>query len=298
MRPTDRNGIAVIVAVALASLTVRPLTVDANFVVLSWLLIGLLGGIGIALRRSRFGASMVLAAQSVGLVLFSLGLSGMMPIFGLRWFENYPALWAAGVEHMRTSSSPMEPDDGVRLIFVTVVGIIMIMTDLLVSGLGRPAWALAPPATLFLVPALGLGIDTGIANFCFIAIGYLAILVAEALEHDGALDARAVPRLGRRIRHGLLRGLASHRVSRHAGIGRGDRARCRAADPVAAGVRLRQRSGQRTVATDRPDPRPAAKPHPARRPGGPGVPIGHLGRPLPADGHACPSSTPRGGATC
>ena len=28
MRPTDRNGIAVIVAVALASLTVRPLTVD------------------------------------------------------------------------------------------------------------------------------------------------------------------------------------------------------------------------------------------------------------------------------
>ena len=182
MRPTDRTGIAVMVAVALASLTVRPLTYDGSFLILSWLLIGLIGGIGIVLRRSRFGATTVLAAQSAGLVLFSLGLSGVMPIFGLRWFENYPALWAVGIDHMRMSASPMEPNDGVRLIFVTVVGIIMIMTDLLVNGLHRPAWALAPSATLFLVPALGLGIDTGIANFCFIAIGYLAILVAEGLN--------------------------------------------------------------------------------------------------------------------
>jgi hypothetical protein len=51
----------------------------------------------------------------------------------------------------------MEPDNGVKLIFVTVIGMIMIMTDLLVSGVGRPAWAIAPPATLFLVPASRLG---------------------------------------------------------------------------------------------------------------------------------------------
>ncbi len=182
MRPTDRTGIAVIVSVALACLTVRPLTEDGSFLALSWLLIGLIGGIGIALRRSRFGGATVLAAQSVGLVLFSLGLSGLTPIVGLRWFENYAALWALGIEHMRTQASPMEPNEGVRLIFITVVGIIMIMTDLLVNGLNRPAWALAPPATLFLVPALGLGIDTGIANFLYIAIGYLAILVAEGLN--------------------------------------------------------------------------------------------------------------------
>ena len=49
-------------------------------------------------------------------------------------FERYPALWAAGIEHMRTQASPMEPDNGVKLIFVTVIGLIMIMTDLLVSG--------------------------------------------------------------------------------------------------------------------------------------------------------------------
>ena len=83
---------------------------------------------------------------------------------------------------MQTQASPMDPNDGVRLIFVTVVGVIMIMTDLLVSGIARPAWALAPPATLFLVPALGLGTDTGVVNFLLIAVGYLGILVAEGLN--------------------------------------------------------------------------------------------------------------------
>jgi transglutaminase-like putative cysteine protease len=76
----------------------------------------------------------------------------------------------------------MDPDNGVKLIFVTVIGMIMIMTDLLVSGVRRPAWAIAPPATLFLVPALGLGTDTGVISFCYIAVGYLAILIAEGLN--------------------------------------------------------------------------------------------------------------------
>ena len=52
------------------------------------------------------------------------------------WFEHYPSLWAQGIEHMRTQASPMDPDNGVKLIFVTVIGMIMIMTDLLVSGAG------------------------------------------------------------------------------------------------------------------------------------------------------------------
>ena len=52
---------------------------------------------------------------------------------------------------MHPSFAAWIPDDGVKLIFVTVIGMIMIMTDLLVSGVGRPAWAIAPPATLFLV---------------------------------------------------------------------------------------------------------------------------------------------------
>ncbi len=186
MRASDRSAIAVTISVMLACFTVIPLTSDGSFIALSWVLIIAIGATSLGLRRIRLTNSAVLSAQIAILLCYSLGLSLTLSSatsdLTTRWFEHYPSLWAQGIEHMRTQASPMEPDDGVKLIFVTVIGIIMIMTDLLVSGIGRPAWAIAPPATLFLVPALGLGTDTGVISFCCIAVGYLAILVAEGLN--------------------------------------------------------------------------------------------------------------------
>ena len=186
MRATDRSAIAVTISVMLACLTVTPLTQDPGFVGLSWVLIIAIGAASLALRRIRLTNSVVLSVQIAILLCYSLGLSLTLisPIseLGTPWFEHYASLWGAGIEHMRTQASPMDPNDGVKLIFVTVIGMIMIMTDQLVSGVGRPAWAIAPPATLFLVPALGLGTDTGVISFCYIAVGYLAILVAEGLN--------------------------------------------------------------------------------------------------------------------
>jgi transglutaminase-like putative cysteine protease len=186
MRASDRSAIAVTISVMLACFTVIPLTSDRSFIVLSWVLIIAIGATSLGLRRIRLTNSAVLSAQIAILLCYSLGLSLTLTSatsdLTMRWFEHYPALWAQGIEHMRTQASPMEADDGVKLIFVTVIGIIMIMTDLFVSGIGRPAWAIAPPATLFLVPALGLGTDTGVVSFCYIAVGYLAILVAEGLN--------------------------------------------------------------------------------------------------------------------
>jgi transglutaminase-like putative cysteine protease len=124
----------------------------------------------------------VLASQVLVWLFCSLGLGLFSPSSGAPWYAHYTDLWAAGIEHMRTQASPMEPSDGTRLIFVTIIGLILIMTDLLVSGISRPAWAIAPPATLFLVPALGLGADTGVINFLLIALGYLGLLVAEGLN--------------------------------------------------------------------------------------------------------------------
>ena len=174
------------ISVMLACLTVTPLTQDASFIAFSWILIIAIGAASMGLRRAGLASSAVLAAQLVILLAYSFGLgltlSSAASAIGTSRFERYAALWAAGIEHMRTQASPMEPDNGVKLIFVTVIGMIMIMTDLLVSGIGRPAWAIAPPATLFLVPALGLGTDTGVLSFCYIAVGYLAILVAEGLN--------------------------------------------------------------------------------------------------------------------
>jgi transglutaminase-like putative cysteine protease len=186
MRASDRSAIAVTISVMLASLTVTPLTQDSGFVGLSWLLIIAIGAASLGLRRMRMSNGVVLGAQVAILLLYSLslsfGFSSPTSELGTPWFEHYTSLWGSGVEHMRTQASPMEPNDGVKLIFVTVIGMIMIMTDLLVSGVGRPAWAIAPPATLFLVPALGLSADTGVISFCYIAVGYLAILIAEGLN--------------------------------------------------------------------------------------------------------------------
>jgi transglutaminase-like putative cysteine protease len=186
MRASDRNAIAVTISVMLACFTVTPLTSDAGFLGLSGVLIIAIGAASLGLRRIQMTSGVVLSIQIAILLFYSLGLSvtltSAISDLGTPWFEHYPALWAEGIEHMRTQASPMDPDNGVKLIFVTVIGMIMIMTDLLVSGVGRPAWAIAPPATLFLVPALGLGADTGVISFCYIAVGYLAILIAEGLN--------------------------------------------------------------------------------------------------------------------
>ena len=189
MRTSDRSTIAVIISVMLACLTVIPLTQDSSFIAFSWILIIAIGAASMGLRRAGLASAPVLVAQLVVLLLYSLGfgltLTAADRLSGATWLERYASLWAGGIEHMRTQASPMEPNSGVTLIFVTVIGMIMIMTDLLVSGLARPAWAIAPPATLFLVPALGLGTDTGVLSFCCIAVGYLAILIAEGLNGTG-----------------------------------------------------------------------------------------------------------------
>jgi transglutaminase-like putative cysteine protease len=182
MRTSDRTGIAVIISVLLATYTVTPLTQDSSFLGISWLLILVLGGATIWMRRNRVGSGTVIGVQLMLLLGAVALLSAGTPGEGEPWYWHAPDLWQAGIEHMRTQASPMDPNDGVKLIFVTVIGVIMIMTDLLVSGIGRPVWSIAPPATLFLVPAIGLGTDTGALSFLCIALGYLAILIAEGLN--------------------------------------------------------------------------------------------------------------------
>ena len=69
------------------------------------LLICLIGGFSIALRRVRIGESVVLAVQAGIWLLFSLALSLMTADGDDPWFVRYVGLWAAGIEHMRTQSS-------------------------------------------------------------------------------------------------------------------------------------------------------------------------------------------------
>ena len=181
MHADVRSAISVVVGIALATLTLLPLTSDHGFVVLSWVAVASLVTIGLVLRRLGSGATVVLAAQLLTVVVGSLLLAALVG-GGAEVFQRYPALWAAGINHMQTQSSPMDPNDGVTVIFVTVIALVGMVTDLLVSGIERPAWAIAPLGTLFAVPAVGLNLDTGLFSFTCLAVGYLGVLLADGLN--------------------------------------------------------------------------------------------------------------------
>ncbi|MGI8458679.1 MAG: transglutaminaseTgpA domain-containing protein [Propionibacteriaceae bacterium] len=182
MRTTDRSQVAVTVAVLLSALTLRPLTSDMGYVSTGFVLVVALALLSAVLRRVRISESFVLLAQLVvwaGAVLF---LAATLPGPGDTWYGHLIGLFADGAAHMQTQSAPMSPNGGVRLMLVGAVGLIMILTDLLVLGAHRAAWSIAPLSTLFLIPAIGLPVDSGAAAFLAIVIGYLGILVADGLN--------------------------------------------------------------------------------------------------------------------
>lgn len=185
MRPSDRTGLAISLSVLLATFTLLPLTRDHSFLGVSWLLIVLLGGIAVLLRRARFGAGVVVAGQLVALGVFLILFSMALPVSGVGWWQNIAGFYLDAAHHMQTQAAPMAPQAGVKFLFVSAIGIIAVMTDVLAAGIRRPAWAIAPPATLFLIPAIGLEVDTPVRSLLCIAVGYLGILIAEGLNSTG-----------------------------------------------------------------------------------------------------------------
>ena len=182
MRPTDRSSLGVVAALFLATFTLRPLTSDGSVLTTCWLLLLLVGAVSMVLRRAALGPVPVLAALSLLVVGFCGLLAASMPAVALTWSEHLAYLWRTAMEHIQTQAAPMAPHDGVRLVFVAAFGAVAVVTDLLVGGLRRPAWAIAPLGAVFLVPAIGLPIDTGVLSFGCIALGYLAILLADGLN--------------------------------------------------------------------------------------------------------------------
>ena len=185
MRSSDRFILATTVAVLLISFTAGPLTTDSSYLGQSWFVVLVLAAVTVGLRRARLTTGFVLAAQLALLAVLLFVLSSLAPGRGEAWYAHYVDLWRQGIEHMQTQAAPMDTDAGVKVIFVSVIGLIFVLTDLLVSGLERPAWGIAPPAAAFVVPAIGLGIDTGIVPFACLAFGYLGILVADGLNRTG-----------------------------------------------------------------------------------------------------------------
>lgn len=182
MVASDRSTVAVVIAVLLAACTLKPLTEDSSYLAVGGLLVLILGLVTLALRRARLAAGVVLAVQVLIGAGYVAALGATLSGVGDTWYARFLSVWLGGVAHMQSQASPMVANGGVLLIFVSGIGLVLVLTDLLVSGLRQPVWAVAPPAALFLVPALGLSTDSGVLSFLCIALGYLAILVADGLN--------------------------------------------------------------------------------------------------------------------
>lgn len=198
VRSSDRQSVAIIVALLLAQFSPLLLTSDPSYLILSTIVILVLGAVTALLRRFRVMDALILVIQLVlaAAYLFSISVglgSGMAGnIIG-----RFGGLYLQAIEHMRTQAAPMAPDPGVKLLFVSAVALIFIFTDAFVQSIQRPVWSIVPLSAMFLVPALGLkNVDQPWWAFLAVAVGYLLILLAE-----GVNTAQRWPRGVRRSEH-------------------------------------------------------------------------------------------------
>ena len=189
----------------------------------------------------------------------------------------------------------------------------------------RPAWSPGstgrpgpsrPLAALFAVPALGLGYDSGVLSFACLALGYLAVLVADGLNRASAwnrgpqrrlLARRLVPderdgHPGRRRRRAgrVARRGSARRAGRRAGAG----ARGAAADDQPARPRPRGRASAGTGRCSSPTRASTSSATSTSRPTGscsatpPTSPAGSTcGWPRSRSSRPPASATPRSGST-
>lgn len=175
---SDRMGGAVIGASILAALVLLPFTQDPSYLISAIPLVVLLGALGMVLRRLRVNDGLVFAGQLVLLVVFLFAISLPLAEPGQGMF----GLFAEGVRHMSTHTTPMIANPGLTVLLVAAVGLTTVLTDLLTVGVDRPAWGILPALTLYLIGAVGLLRDLPWWTIIMVALGYLWILLADGIN--------------------------------------------------------------------------------------------------------------------
>ncbi|SDB80150.1 Transglutaminase-like enzyme, putative cysteine protease [Raineyella antarctica] len=175
---TDRMGGAVIGTSILAAFILLPFTQDPSYLFSAIPLAVLLGALGMVLRRMRIHDGVIFAAHLVLLVvfLFAIGLPLAAP------GQNLFGLFAEGVRHMSTHTTPMIANPGLTVLLVATVGLTTVLTDLLAVGVNRPAWGILPALTVYLIGAVGLLRDLPWWTIVLLALGYLWILLADGIN--------------------------------------------------------------------------------------------------------------------
>lgn len=184
MRPVDRIWIATAIAGALGALLLLPLTSDASYLFPALLVIGVLSVAAVVGDRLRLEKGVVNGIQ----FLLTLALAASLAIGSgpadVAWFARLIPLLRSGYNHIQTNAAPMPPEPGAQLILTLITVVIFLITGIIADTLEKPAWTLATLLALYLIPALALRSDVNVFSFLCVAIGYLAILMADGLNSD------------------------------------------------------------------------------------------------------------------
>lgn len=211
------------VAVAATILSVTPLlalTTSWLWLVPSAIAVGLIIGLGHALRRIRIPAPVVTIVQPLALVYWlgvlvasDVAWYGFVP--NSEWADRLLTLFEQGVEATAEEASPIPVDEfnGVLLLLVGGAGIVAWMVDILLVTFRAPVLTGAPFAACYVVTAV---ITNGQVEWWWFvppAVGYLALLVTDRRAHviawgrsattssrrGGVPQADSLVRTGRRV---------------------------------------------------------------------------------------------------
>lgn len=172
-------------ATAAAMLPLTAITQDRAFLWEGVVVIGLLTYIAAGLRLARLRPVVVHLVQIGVLVAISVG-SALQIRNADGDTIGVGQVVALGIDQMRTQAAPIASSAPSRWLILVFIGLILIVTDLLVTTLAAPAWALAPLATMYLIPALAAPDDLPWWHFALLAAGYLALLATDAVNSNDA----------------------------------------------------------------------------------------------------------------
>ena len=181
LKPTDRASAATAIAVILAALPLKLLTTSWSYFWLTTALTVLLLGISLVVRRLRFGGGMVLLVQVVGFAAFLFAMAQALRTEG-NALSGWWGLYVQAREHILDQAPPMAPHPGITLLFVSIMGLIAILTDVMVQSIHRPGWSILPLAMVWAVPTFGLRTDIPFWPVAALFAGYLLILMSEGIN--------------------------------------------------------------------------------------------------------------------
>lgn len=178
-----RTACVVFFAVCVAALPITAITLDQAFLWQAVALNALLVYLAAGLRLTRMKAAAVHTVQVgalVGILLF-----GALQIRDSNDVQMGLARVARDALAQITSEAPpLTATEPTRLWLLALMGMVMCITDALVTTLAAPAWALAPLVTPFVIASLVSRSTLPWWYAALLGLGYLAVLATDSVNSN------------------------------------------------------------------------------------------------------------------